>query len=138
MEKRIIYISSFDRKRLMGLIKGSSNSNNPDKNYLWELRKELDRGIVFEPKDIPKNVITMNSKVRFKDLESGGEMTYTLVFPGVADICNNKISILAPIGTALIGYRVGDIIEWEVPAGLKKFRVEEILYQPESAGDYHL
>jgi len=138
MEKRIIYISSFDRKRLMGLIKGSSNSNNPDENYLWELRKELDRGIVFEPKDIPKNVITMNSKVRFKDLESGEEMTYTLVFPGVADIRNNKISILAPIGTALIGYRVGDIIEWEVPAGLKKFRVEEILYQPESAGDYHL
>ena len=138
MKKRTIYINAFDRKRLMRLIEDSTNFNNPDKNYLKELEKELNRGKIVEPKDIPKDVITMNSMVRLKDLDSGEEMMYTLVFPGIADISKNKISILAPIGTALIGYRVGDIIEWKVPAGLRKLKVEEILYQPEAAGDYHL
>lgn len=80
----------------------------------------------------------MNSMVRLKDLDSGEEMTYTLVFPDMADISSKKISILAPIGTALIGYKVGDSIEWEVPAGIRKLKVEEIVYQPEAAGDYHL
>ncbi len=138
MKKRTIYINAFDRKRLMRLIEDSTNFNNPDKNYLKELEKELNRGKIVEPKDIPKDVITMNSMVRLKDLDSGEEMMYTLVFPGIADISKNKISILAPIGTALIGYRVGDIIEWEVPAGLRRLKVEEVLYQPEAAGDYHL
>jgi len=138
MKKRTIYITVFDRKRLMKLIEDNSNFDNPDKNYLKELEKELNRGKIVEPKDIPKNVITMNSKVRLKDLDSGEEITYTLVFPGIADISENKISVLAPIGTALIGYKVEDIIEWKVPAGLRKLKVEKILYQPEAAGDYHL
>ena len=138
MEKRTIYINAFDRKRLMKVIKDGTNLNNPDKNYLKELEKELNRGKIVKSKDIPKDVITMNSMVHLKDLDSGEEMTYTLAFPDMADISNNKISILAPIGTALIGYSVGDIIEWEVPAGLRKLKVEEILYQPEAAGDYNL
>ncbi len=138
MKKRTIYISSFDKERLMRLIENSDNYNNPDKNYLKELEKELDRGKIVEPKNIPHNAITMNSKVRLKDLDSGEKITYMLVFPDEADINKNKISILAPIGTALIGYRVGDTIEWEVPAGLRRLKVEEILYQPEASGHYHL
>ena len=138
MKKRTIFINAFDKKRLMSLIENSNYLNNPDKNYLNELEKELNRGNIVEPKDIPKDVITMNSKVLLKDLDSGEKMKYTLVFPDIADISKNKISILAPIGTALIGYKVGDIIEWEVPAGLRKLKVEKILYQPEAAGDYHL
>jgi regulator of nucleoside diphosphate kinase len=138
MKRRAIHISAFDMKRLMRLIKNSTHPDNPDKGYLKELEKELNRGKIVEPKDVPEDVITMNSTVRLKDLDSGEEMTYTLVFPDIADISKNKISILAPIGTALIGYKIGDVIEWEVPAGLRRLRVEEILYQPEAAGDYHL
>ncbi|NQV18532.1 MAG: nucleoside diphosphate kinase regulator [Armatimonadetes bacterium] len=138
MKKRTIDINAFDKKRLMKLIENNTNLNNPDKDYLKELENELNQGEIVEPKDIPKDVITMNSMVRLKDLDSEEEMTYTLVFPGNADMSNNKISILAPIGTALIGYRVGDIIEWKVPAGLRKLKVEAILYQPEAAGDYYL
>ena len=138
MKKRTIYINAFDKKRLMSLIENSNYLNNPDNNYLNELEKELNRGKIVEPKDIPKDVITMNSTVLLKDLDSEKEMKYTLVFPDVADISKNKLSILAPIGTALIGYKVGDIIEWEVPAGLRKLKVKEILYQPEAAGDYNL
>jgi len=136
MERRNIYISAYDRKRLMKLIRDSVN--NPGKNYLKDLEKELNRGIEVEPEDMPADVITMNSRVRLRDLDSGEEMTYTLVFPEDADFRNNRISVLAPIGTALLGYHVGDIIEWEVPKGIRKIKVEELLYQPEAAGDYHL
>ncbi|HPI97684.1 MAG TPA: nucleoside diphosphate kinase regulator, partial [Synergistales bacterium] len=117
MDSRTIYISAFDRKRLMKLIRDTLNK--PDKNYLKELEKELNRGIEVEPKDMPEDVITMNSRVRLRDLESGEEMMYILVFPEDADFRNNKISVLAPIGTALLGYRVGDIIEWKVPKGIR-------------------
>ena len=73
-----------------------------------------------------------------KDLDTQEEMTYTLVFPADANIKENKISVLAPIGTAMIGYKVGDVIEWPVPSGQRRLKVIGILYQPEAAGDYHL
>lgn len=134
MEERTIYISAYDKKRLMKLI----SRNTPGNNSLKELSKELDRAQVVEPEDMPGNVITMNSRVRLKDIDSGEEMEYTLVFPEDADFKQKRISILAPVGTALIGYSVGDIIEWQVPKGIRKLQVEELLYQPEAAGDYEL
>ncbi|MDD5245598.1 MAG: GreA/GreB family elongation factor, partial [Syntrophorhabdaceae bacterium] len=90
------------------------------------------------PKNIPDNVVTMNSIVRIKDLDTGEEKTFTLVFPGKTNITEKAISILAPIGTALIGYGEGDIIEWKVPAGTKRFQVMEVIYQPERLGNYDL
>jgi regulator of nucleoside diphosphate kinase len=76
--------------------------------------------------------------VSVTDTTSGEKMTYTLVFPSAANITDHKLSILAPLGMALLGYRMGDIIEWSVPSGIKKLRVDEIVYQPEASGDYHL
>jgi regulator of nucleoside diphosphate kinase len=136
--KNEIYISEFDMKRLKGLIKFAEE--RWDKRvlpYLEELDEELDRAEIVKPEDIPTNVITMNSRFRLNNLDSGEEVVYTLVFPGKADSKNGKISILAPVGIAVLGYRVGDTVEWKVPAGLKRLRVEEIVYQPEAAGDYH-
>lgn len=89
-------------------------------------------------KRLQPDVITMNSKARLRDLDTGEEMIFTLVFPGNANIENDKISVVAPIGTAMLGQRVGDEFEWEVPAGSVRLRVEEMLYQPEAAGDFHL
>jgi regulator of nucleoside diphosphate kinase len=80
----------------------------------------------------------MNSKISVTDIESGEKMIYTLVFPFGANIAENKLSILAPLGMALLGYRKGDTIEWSVPSGIKKLKVEEIIYQSEAAGDFHL
>jgi regulator of nucleoside diphosphate kinase len=60
------------------------------------------------------------------------------VFPSRANIADNKLSIMAPLGMALLGYRKGDIVKWTVPSGVKKLRVDDIIYQPEAAGDYHL
>ncbi|MBN2105524.1 nucleoside diphosphate kinase regulator [bacterium] len=125
MAKKSIIITKYDKTRLKSFI-------NDD------LRKELNRAKVVDPKDIPDDVITMNSKFKLKDLDSGEEMIYTLVFPENADIYKNKISIYAPMGIALIGYKVGDVIEWPVPSGVLRIKVLEILYQPEASGNFDL
>jgi len=98
----------------------------------------LEHARVVTPADVPPDVITMNSKARLRDLDTGEEMIFTLVFPGEASIEHDRISVVAPIGTAMLGQRVGDEFEWEVPAGSVRLRVEEMLYQPEAAGDFHL
>jgi regulator of nucleoside diphosphate kinase len=132
-----IYITEFDLKRLKGLINYAKESwDKRAVEHLDELDEELDRAEVVKPEEVPPDVITMNSTFRLKDLETHGEVAYTLVFPGKSE-SNGKISVLAPVGIAVLGYRVGDIVEWHVPAGLKRFKVEAILYQPEAALDYH-
>ncbi|MFZ1744687.1 MAG: nucleoside diphosphate kinase regulator [Nitrospirales bacterium] len=140
MERRDIYITEFDLNRLTELLgvwqtfKGSKSTSI----HLESLMEELDRAHIVLPKDIPADVVTMNSRVRLSDMSKGEELEYTLVFPRDADTATGKISILAPVGTAILGYRVGDSIEWQVPIGTRKLKIEEILYQPEAAGDYHL
>jgi regulator of nucleoside diphosphate kinase len=137
-EKSKIYISEFDLKRLKELIKVAEQFG--DKRvvrYLEDLDEELDRAESMKPQEIPHDVITMNSTFRLRNADTEEEMVYTLVFPGEADSAKGKISILAPIGTAVLGCKIGDSIEWEVPAGRKRFSVEDIVYQPEAAGDFH-
>ena len=133
-----IYITELDHNRLSGLIDRTRERNGTDREYLNKLEAELDRAEIVERKDIPRDVITMRSKVRLKDLVSGESNTYSLVFPTEADSAEGKISVLAPIGTAILGYRQGDTIEWPVPSGLRKLKVEEVIYQPEAAGDHDL
>lgn len=125
MEKKPIFITKYDKVRLKRLIS-------------TDLINEIKRAKVVDSKEIPDDVITMNSRFKLKDLDSGEESVYTLVFPEDADIYQNKISIYAPMGIALIGYRVGDVIEWPVPGGILRIQVLEILYQPEASGDFHL
>jgi regulator of nucleoside diphosphate kinase len=133
-----IYITEFDLKRLRELIKYAEERwDKRVTKYLEELDEELDRAEIVKPEETPTDVITMNSTFRMSNVDTGEEVVYTLVFPAKADSTNGKISVLAPIGTGVLGYRVGDVVEWEVPAGLKRLRVEEITYQPEAAGEYH-
>lgn len=131
-----IYITEHDMVRLSKLIEVMTDRDRAGKPYIDKLDEELDRANVVEPRDMPADVITMNSTVRLLDLGSGEELIYSLVFPGLANPDNNAISVLAPIGTALLGYREGDVIEWRVPAGIKRLRVLEVLYQPERAGHF--
>ena len=134
LDTRVIYITDADMKRLRPLIEGMKNSRDD----LRGLQAELENARVVAPADVPSDVITMNSKARLRDLDTGEEMIFTLVFPGNASIEHDRISVVAPIGTAMLGHRVGDEFEWEVPAGSVRLRVEEVLYQPEAAGDFHL
>jgi regulator of nucleoside diphosphate kinase len=134
MKQRDIYITDLDLKRLRELIEAARRFNQHDPADLAELAAELERAQVVPSAQVPAEVITMNSTVCLKDLETGEEMTYTLVFPNEANIDQHKISVLAPIGTAMVGYRVGDTLEWQVPGGISRLQVKQILYQPEANG----
>ncbi|MDX9924015.1 MAG: nucleoside diphosphate kinase regulator [Ignavibacteriaceae bacterium] len=136
--KKQIYITDFDMKRFKWLSDNSYKFDEMYKKNIYELEKELKDAIVVEPKDIPADVVTMNSKFKIKDLETDKESEYTLVFPFDADIEQNKLSIFAPIGIAVIGYKSGDTIEWTVPSGKRRIKIEEISYQPEREGHYNI
>lgn len=138
MENKSIYITEFDLERLKKLLWEAQFTQYRKSEYLEKLQTEITRAIVVSPHDIPSNVITMNSIVRLKDIDTGEEETYTLVFPEDSDLEHGKISVLAPIGTAMLGYTVGDIFEWDVPAGKRRLQVNQVLYQPEAAGDFDL
>jgi len=138
MKARKIYITDFDKKRLEELIAVAEEFGGHDRTDLDALAEELGRAKVVSSKAVPADVVTMNSKVVLRDLSTSETKTYVLVFPREANIDAGKISILAPIGTAILGYAKGDIIEWRVPAGTRRISIEEVVYQPEAAGDYHL
>ena len=139
VKEATIYVTKIDRERLGKLIEiARARDGDANREYLNRLEEELERAETVEPQEVSPDVITMRSKVRLKDLRTGEEVVYSLVFPTEADFSAGKISVLAPVGTAMLGYRRGDVIEWVVPSGLRRLRVEEVLYQPESAGAYHL
>lgn len=136
---RTIYITEFDLKRLRELVRNAAHSSEYHGSaYIEHLRGELDRAKIVQPTEIPANVITMNSRVLVEDADNGEEMTLTLVFPQDADVLDDKISVLAPIGTAMLGYCEGDMVEWEVPDGLRRLVVKKVIYQPEASGDMDL
>ncbi len=136
MSERRLFVTEYDMKRLRELLAVKKRHGAEKAEHLRELEGELDKATVVKSCDIPNDVITMNSTIRLLDLDTAEKIKYTLVFPDHADSDSGRISILAPIGTALIGYRKGDIILWRVPGGEVRLKVLDILYQPEAAGHY--
>ncbi len=135
MTTHAIYITASDAEKLRDLIWKAQRGDYRNSSYLQMLSKELARAIIIEENTVPPDVITMNSQVSLVDVDTGEEMHYTLVFPEEADAVQGKISVLAPMGTAMLGYRVGDDFEWDTPGGLRRIHVEKLIYQPEAAGD---
>ena len=138
MSIKPIQITEFDLHRLQQLMEEAAHTNFRGREDLANLNAELARAEVVTPREVSRSVITMNSTVALADLETGEEEIYTLVFPEAANIAAGRISVLAPIGTGMLGYEVGDVFEWVVPAGTRRLQVKEIIYQPEAAGDFHL
>jgi regulator of nucleoside diphosphate kinase len=134
MKSRNIVITESDHGRLQRLIESSRRFDQRDAEYIDRLEEELEAAIVVKSGEVPEDIVTMNSRVRIRDLNSGHELTYQIVFPKDADAGNNRISVLAPIGTALLGYGAGTTVEWRVPSGLRRLRIEDVEYQPEAAG----
>lgn len=134
---RTIYITDHDMDRLRKLLERAKEANRL-RTDLQDLEAELDRAKVVATQAVPADVITMHSHVRLVDRDTSEDLTYTLVFPEEANIGHAKISVLAPIGTAMLGHRVGDTFQWQVPAGVVTLEVKELVYQPEAAGQYHL
>jgi len=128
-----IYLTQTDLDRLTDLLEAyaaGSGGRRFDK-----LEEELVRAIVVSQERIPSDTVTMNSRVVFEDETTGERREVTLVYPANADISAGRISILVPVGTALLGLSVGQSIEWELPSGQKRrYRVIDVPYQPEAAG----
>lgn len=130
-----ITISSLDASRLDTLIERLPNKNFPGRANLEE---ELARANIVDPQLMPSNIVTMNSTVRFIIEPTKDEFELTLVYPKDIDSSGKKISILAPVGSALLGLSQDDKIEWPKPGGgTLKVKILKITYQPESAGDLH-
>ena len=115
------------------LVRDGRHASRRDRDHLAELDRELDRAAIVGAADVSPDVVTMHSTVRVRDLDTGASRVYTVVFPAEADIASKRISVLAPIGTALIGYRAGDHVEWRTPGGTKRLQIDEVLFQPEAA-----
>ncbi|MCU0872470.1 MAG: nucleoside diphosphate kinase regulator [Pirellulaceae bacterium] len=138
MPRRKIYITQIDLQRLCRVVASELDLNDGSNRRLTELIAELERAEVVLSDEIPDNVVTMNSTVVLRDLDTGESETYTLVYPNHANIARNRLSVLAPVGTAILGYQVGDVVRWRVPAGVRRLRVEEVVFQPERVGAFDL
>ncbi len=134
MEKKPeITLSRLDAERLERMLDSLEGKPFPGRR---ELEEEIARARVVEPAQVPPTVVTMNSTVRFRVESSDAEFSLTLVYPRDADGSNDKISILAPVGSALLGLSEGDEITWPAPGGgVMAVRIIEVTYQPERSGD---
>lgn len=132
MTRETIVVTKEDKQKLLRILPrlGTEYAGRED---LLILAEELERAEEVEPQAVPADIITLNSTARVTDLEDGTSRDFTVVLPGEANYDEGKISVLAPLGTALLGYGVGDEIEWEVPRGIRRLRIDAVLYQPEAS-----
>jgi regulator of nucleoside diphosphate kinase len=127
LQKQMIYIPIPDMERLRRLLEDTADHRATVDRNLRSLEDELDRAELVDADYVPKNLVRMNSWIRLQDLDTEEEMFFQLVYPPHADISAAKISVLAPIGTAILGYRAGDVVEWQVPRGVKRLRIDEVV-----------
>jgi regulator of nucleoside diphosphate kinase len=129
-----ITVSSLDFERIEALIASDAYKKMPGINAL---KDELDRANVVEPHEMPDGVVTMNSTVFFRDEQTAQEYELTLVYPN-SDAQPNPVSILAPVGSALLGLSVDQSITWQVPGGRQlELRVLDVRFQPEANRQFH-
>ncbi|MHB0997207.1 MAG: nucleoside diphosphate kinase regulator [Elusimicrobiales bacterium] len=137
-EGHVLYITKLDHARLTRCLYSYGARNSLDYDNREILAEELSKAKIVASGEITSHVVTMNSRVRLKDLDTDKEMLVTLVFPEDSDIEHGKLSVLSPVGTAILGYSVGDIIDWKVPPMVRRIQILEVCYQPEADGKYNL
>jgi len=128
MRERPIVMTQVDARMLRALLASrAAGSVGTDREYLDELHGEVDRATVLDPVEMPTNVVSMQSRVRVVDLGTGERHEFVLVYPNEADVRESRVSVLAPLGTAVLGYREGDEVEWIMPSGLRRLRIERVM-----------
>lgn len=132
MRQHPIVVTESDARLLGGLLAVRGEASGRDYEHLLELEMELERASVVESVDVPSDVITLQSRVDVLDLATGQRNQYRLVLPSDAKVASNRISVLAPLGTALLGYREGDEVIWRMPGGLRRLLIERVR-QPSAA-----
>ena len=133
-----ITLNRLDLTRIQTCLKEAMQVNAIRKMEAATRIKEIQSASVVDPESIPSNVVTMNSIVQISFLNTKKTVEFQIVYPNQANVKENKISIFSPIATALIGYKAGDEIDWVVPAGITKIKIDAIVYQPEAAGHYNV
>jgi len=128
-----IIISDLDMRRLRPLVEARINTRGPDADNLVRLARELDRAEVVAAADVPGGVVAMDSSVEIENLANGERLTFTLVFPDEADADHDRISVLAPLGSAVLGYREGDGFEWPTPGGIVRMAVRRVVSHRQAA-----
>ena len=135
-----IWTTAQDRERIEAFIEALGRAaDGRERPHIEELEQELARAkVIANPKKTPADVVTMRSVVKLENLHTGRELSCTLVYPDEGDPEQNRISVLAPLGTAMLGQRVGNTFDVRLPHGPVQYRVAGLEYQPEAAGDLHL
>ena len=133
-----IIVNRLDYLRILKQIDEARQNKTIDVSEAEKLLHELNSAIILDPDKIPGDVVTMNSIIKISFADSGKQQEFKIVYPNDSNFKEKKVSIFSPIATALIGFRVGDLIEWIVPGGLTKIRIDEIIYQPEASGNFTL
>lgn len=130
-----LIINRLDADRLQRLI---DEAEPRDHRVAASIEAELERGEVLDPREMPDDVVSMNSQVAFTDLSRERRIVRTLVYPHALAGTEDGLSVMAPVGAALLGLRVGDAIDWPLPGGgTTRVRIDAILWQPERAGQFH-
>lgn len=133
-----VTLTKNDYTRIYKAITVAKNSKTINSNEAEKLLSELSKAEIVPSEKIDKDVVTMNSEVKLFFENTQKEQSFKIVYPQDANLKENKISIFSPIATALIGYKIGDEIEWIVPGGMTKIKIVDLIYQPEAAGDFDL
>ncbi len=133
-----IYITNFDYERLEEMLNRHIAGSKIEVITAKNLTYELNRAKKIDSKNIPPDYVTMNSVLELKNLAKPDMHQFRLVFPEDADPENGKLSVLAPIGSAVLGYRQGEVVKCDTSSGEEYFQIEKIIYQPEAAGDFNL
>lgn len=132
-----VIVTDSDRRRLGTAIEEAQRRERLD-YYHYALEQELEQALVVAPDLVPDDVVTMNSVVRIHDLAVSQDKTVRLVYPADHEDGYDGLSVATPLGTALLGRRVGDQVSCWEPAGQRRVRIDEVLYQPEREGAFHL
>ena len=138
MNQNEILITDADRRRLRSVVDRLRDSGRVRSDHVAALAERIRRAGVVSPKDVPRNVVTLNSQVSLRDLDASNRVHCTLSDPFEVGVFGNRLSVAGPAGTALLGKRVGQIVRWPSGARERRYRIERIPYQPEAAGDFHL
>lgn len=131
-------VTQADHDRILRMLDRLTAAGHRRSDEISVMQECLADAQVVSPFDVPRNVITLNSRVRLCDVETGRRTTLTLVSPFETSLFGDQLSVVGPAGASLLGRRVGQIVTWTIGPKIRRYRIEEILYQPESAGDFHL
>jgi regulator of nucleoside diphosphate kinase len=134
--KSKIHITQIDKERLLKLLQEVSETESATPDAVRALLDEVDRATVIDANEIPADVITMNSRALLT--LNGAELEASLVYPDEADWQHKRVSVLSPIGTAILGYTEGETVRWEIPSGMADIHIKKVLFQPEAAKDFSL